>query len=408
MVIGAFPTNNSYTSSNVIDRWNYITAELEEFGISCVFSSDGDPRLLGAMKMLTGFGKLYSFDELNLSLICDIDAKSKCMQDSIHLTNKLKNRLFDSANDLEIGEFLATINHIRILMDNTSKDLHKLANSDINANDSSRDKMNSESTRKICTNEVIELVENNVVGSSGTVAYLRMIRAIYNAFIELEISSIDRLYFGYYAICFIRIWRNNVSGNANDNFITNNVWTSIEINFVYLLDLVLKGDGHMSIIWNSQTCEELFRTLRSLSTYGLTEINFTLLEALEKINRVRQIQDLSYDLRDTFVLIENEKMKSDKSFKHKVPVYKPNITECKTALEKAKSDVELLCRQLKMQTIEECSPEIFLKSTILNTRQEVRGNDYETASFDTSNIIQVKNLLILDEESGEYSQFSII
>ena len=79
----------------------------------------------------------------------------------------------------------------------------------------------------------------------------------------------------------------------------------MEINYAFILNSVMKGVGHFAIIWNLQTCEELFRTLRSLTSSGLTEINFSILEALEMINRVKLIQNIAFDLRDEFQLTEN-------------------------------------------------------------------------------------------------------
>lgn len=402
MVIGAFPTNNSYSSIDVINRWNFITRELDSFGITCSFSSDADPRLLGAMKSVTSFGDPSFLDNLDLKVMCDINSKMKCIQDPIHLTNNLKNRLYDGANDLQIGDFLATINHIQILVNlpNVSKDQHKLTYTDVNATDKSRDKMNSESTKKICTEAVINLLEQNVVGSEGTVAYLKLIRAIYNSFIELETSPLDRLYYGYLAVSFVRIWRNNISGNMKDNFITNSVWTSIEMNFVYLLELVMKGEGHLIVIWNSQTCEELFRTLRSLSTFGLTQINFTMLEAFEKINRVRKIQDIAFDLREAFMLVENEKLKSDRSYRHRVPSSEPSSLECQRVLKIAREDAQRICTILGMKNIEECPPEKYLKSLDYHFQQQGHSSSEEIEEA-SSGIIQIKNLKILDERSGK-------
>lgn len=199
----------------------------------------------------------------------------------------------------------------------------------------------------------------------------------------------------------MRIWRNNISGSVSDSFITNGVWTSMEMNFVYLLELVLKGKGHLCVIWNSQTCEELFRTLRSLSTFGLTQINFTMLEAFEKLNRVRKIQDISFDLRNKLELVENEKLKSDKSFKQRVPRYHPSLLECKRILKLANEEAQAMCKNLGMEKIEECSPEKFLKGLDFNYNQKGNTSSKEIEEASASNILEIKNLKIVDEKSGK-------
>jgi len=409
-VIGAFPTNNSYTSLDVVKRWNFIAQELEKYDISCSFSSDGDPRLLAGMKSLTDFGKSVHLDEVNVDVVCDINSKHKCIQDPIHLTNKLKNRLFDSANDIEIGGYPASINHVRILVETKGlKDQHKLNASDINSNDKTRDKMNAESTRKICTTEVIKLIEDNVIGSNGTVAYLQVMRAIYNAFIELDVNPLDRLYYGYFAISFMRIWRNNIPQTEKNNFITANVWTSLELNFTYLLDLVMNGKGHFTVIYNSQSCEELFRTLRSLSSFGLTEINFTVLECFEKINRVRKIQDISFDLKDIFKLRENQDKKSDKSHAKNVPIYEPCVAECKRVLEEAFKYAKAVCKKLKMKILEPCNPQHYLRKSAptATSIQSPEINDYNL-DINDMNILKIKNTFILDVESGKLFYLCIL
>ncbi|KAL7046017.1 hypothetical protein ACKWTF_002443 [Chironomus riparius] len=192
-----------------------------------------------------------------------------------------------------------------------SKNDHCLTISDVDSNDSTRDKMNTQSTRKICSSNIIDLLRCKISGSEGTCAYLQLILSIYKAYIEKETDPLNRLYHAYYAVSFIRRWRTDLDNKSCGDFLTSNVWTCVELNFVFLLSLILKGLGHIMIIWNSQPCEELFRTWRSLSSFGLTEINFSSLEVLEKINRIQILHDIAFDLRENFVLPENEKIKSD-------------------------------------------------------------------------------------------------
>ncbi|KAL7014186.1 hypothetical protein ACKWTF_015791 [Chironomus riparius] len=264
-----------------------------------------------------------------------------------------------------------------------SKNDHCLTISDVDSNDSTRDKMNTQSTRKICSSNIIDLLRSKMSGSEGTCAYLQLILSIYKAYIEKETDPLNRLYHAYYAVSFIRRWRTDLDNKSCGDFITSNVWTCVELNFVFLLSLILKELGHIIIIWNSQPCEELFRTLRSLSSFGLTEINFSSLEVLEKINRIQILHDIAFDLRENFVLPENEKIKSDSLISNDVPVYYPSIEECKTVLDKASKDAEQMCKTLKMKKIEECNPEMYLNPFVSRPNNQQTFHEVSTAEIIT-------------------------
>lgn len=400
MVLGTFATNNAYTSTDVVNRWKYIYDKLKSVGIKARFSSDGDPRLLGAMKALTNFGTKVSINELNISVMCDLDSSIKCMQDSIHLANKLKNRLYDTANDLITGNYFATVNHLKLLVqeEKLSRNDHMLTYSDVNASDKTHDKMNFGSTKKICTENVISLLQQHVEKSDGTVFYLKIIQSVIKAYVDEKTPLRLRLYSAFFGVSCVRRWKNNVKKGSNDNFVTTNVWTSMELNFAALLNLILNGQGNLVIVWNSQVCEELFRTLRSLTTSGLTEINFTLLEALEKMNRVKKIQQLAFDLREDFELSENIKMKSDTSSYSNISSAHLSIDECREVLEEASNDAKNACELLGMKNTAEADPKTYLKRTKVSTLPNSSVQNEE--SDDELSVANVQNYSFIDETSG--------
>lgn len=394
--------------------------EFKKFELTAVFSTDGYPSLLAGMKGLTNFGRKFYHYNLVVPLMCDINSKHKCMQDSIHLLNKFKTRLMDTSNCLVLGDYVANMSFLRILLNNPhiSKNDHLLNNSDIGTFDSSKDKMNSRSTEKICEQFVIDLLKEHVEGSQGTAAYLQIMRNIHNAFINPTITPLERLYNAFFSLVFTRVWRENTKNGDSTNFITNNIWACLEINCAFLYDLVKSGNGHLVIVWNSQACEELFRTIRSMASHNLTQINFNMLEFLEKINRFEKVQSLSFELRDIFNLEENIKMKSDSSTVN-VPKYHPTLGECHDIISKAKEDALKLCEELKMKKLRECDPELFFRDSptepedieehLINatgsglaqpTEVTLEGN-IQFVSQSGKSIIKIKNLFFLDEESGK-------
>lgn len=400
--MGAFGTNNAYTANDVINRWKFITKELKAEGITAKFSSDGDSKLLGAMKTLCSFGKTTYIADLEINVICDIDCDMQSMQDNIHLANKLKNRLFDSANNLEIGDFCASINHVKMILEDPTLTIndHHLVSSDVNTNDCTRDKMNFSSTRKICSDDVAAILADRIEGSEGTVAYLKIIRSVLKAYVESDVDPLIRLYHAFFGLSLVRRWRNDLEYTIKeDSFVTSNVWTCLEINFASLLCLTLKGQGHLVVIWNSQSCEELFRSLRSISTFGLTEINFSLLEALEKINRVHKIQVLSHELKNIFQLPENIEKRLDRSVLNNIKIEQPSRKECKEILQKASNDAMELCKSLKMKTYTECDPSLYLNPTQASHRKTKVCSNIEIDQ--ESAILKVKNMYFIDESSGK-------
>lgn len=103
MVKGAAPfcifymcTDNKFDHVSVLRRWHYIVSELRKVGIEVIgVSSDGDPRLLAAMKIKTMLIRENLFLHLHLPL---------CIQDIIHLINKMRHSLLDLKKSMMIGK----------------------------------------------------------------------------------------------------------------------------------------------------------------------------------------------------------------------------------------------------------------------------------------------------------------
>jgi hypothetical protein len=388
-----------------------------------IFSTDAFSSFLLAMKNISKFGKLYFHIDLCVPLFCDITTDMKVMQDPIHFLNKFRNQLIE--NLLKLGDKVASINFLRILLnnENVSKNDHMLNNTDVGTFDSTTDKMNANSTQKICNQKVIELLKNHVAGSEGTAAYLQIMRFLYDAFIEPTTAPIDRLQKAFQALIFVRIWRNNLERKESSLFITNQLWTCLELNVAFLYDLVIQGKGHLVLVWNSQPCEETFRTLRSMTSHSLTEINFTFLESMEKLNRVEKVQELAHELRDIFVLEENLKLKSDVISQQKISVASPSLDECHATILKAHQNAIEMCKSLNMKKLVPCNPASFMrhskKKNVSHQQDEEEDEDEEEEEIDSleraenlvleediqitetnqKKIVKVKNLRFLDETS---------
>lgn len=261
-------------------------------------SSDGDTRLLQAMKCRASFDFVPHIDVLKN--IKDQSFNSICVQDSTHIGTKLRNRLLNSSITLRIGDKVATPVHIKLLLDNVSKEVHGLVYHDIYT----LDRQNFNSLQKIMSPRVLAALKSNIADSEGTVMYLELCEYITSSYLQNDMPTIDRLYKLWYAVYFMRCWRkwitkkSKVKPKKNDsttlahNFITSNAYSCIELNAHSMLQLIVKlreaktPSMFLTLFFSSQQCEELFRRMRSMGTANFTKINFTMYDLIHMISRV--------------------------------------------------------------------------------------------------------------------------
>lgn len=89
-------------------------------------SSDGDNRLLSAMKIRTKFDLIPNTDVIKRFVEDFI-----CVQDTVHVATKLRNRLLNVSIVLHIGNRIVSTVHIKRLIDTIGKEVHGLVQSDL-------------------------------------------------------------------------------------------------------------------------------------------------------------------------------------------------------------------------------------------------------------------------------------
>ena len=322
---------------------HYIHQELAKLGIEVVgFSSDGDPKLLAAMHSLMFKSGPTFAEEFKDFYFASGDQKFILMQDFIHTVNKFRTRL-DPSNYLPLGKFSANQSHLRILMNERTKDEHGLTTSDLD-----QDKMNFNSSVKICSEQITSLLEKHVPGSEGTVAYLTVMRNVMQAGMDESLSPLEKVYKIWYAVFFFRYWKNWLTQNPKftlDNFVTRNLYICVEVIAHAIIKLIVKfrqedcPESLLIHLFTSQACESFFRLLRSLTTTESTVINFAMKELLQKVRRVDMLHNVSSKLAGKLVfprekrkrllgVLTADKLKS---------TYLPSNAEIRTAVMEAKS-----------------------------------------------------------------------
>lgn len=261
------------------------------FGISVAgISSDGDSRLLRAMKIETRLGQIRP-PNMPYYYNCAF-TDTACVQDATHIGTKMRNKFLQASILLPMGNRLVTLSHLKMLIEELPKSVHGLVLSDICPDD----RQNFQSLQKIMDPKVLKCVQENIPESEATVLYLKLCRYVTSAFLDPNLSPLDRVYRSWFAILFLRIWRNWISKSdtydLNANWITSNAYECIELNGHQLIQLIRKfrNEGNekqfIPFLMDSQACESSFRKFRSMTSVFWTKINSTLLELFHLVGRV--------------------------------------------------------------------------------------------------------------------------
>lgn len=227
-----------------------------------------------------------------------------CIQDTVHIATKCRNRCIRPSAFLAIGNKIVSASHLKILINNIDKDVHGLVYKDIDPDD----RQNFSSFEKIMSPRVLNALSDHVVDSEATVMYHKICYEVVSSFIDLDLIPAERIYRIWHATYFLRIWRtwlkaedlNSNHYNIRDNFISSNAYKCIEINAHNLIRLIRKlrnsnlDELFFPHLFASQACEETFRQLRSMGTINFTKINFTMLEVMHMIGRVELQNDIVY------------------------------------------------------------------------------------------------------------------
>lgn len=292
------------------------------------FSGDGDARLLNSMR--------HNKD----NFVMELTDSTICLQDILHIATKLRNRLLNLLICLVIGFKVACVSHLKMLLNLVPKDVHGLVYSDICPDD----RQNFGSLSKIMDPRVRKALAEHIVDSEATIEYIRICSDITTSLYKVDLPPLERIFLSWRVTYFLRAWRIFITQTEGltleNNFITTNAYSCIELNSQNLVTLIKKfRDENMDkfflpSIFNSQPCEETFRKMRSMGTVNYTKINFTLLELIHLVKRVEIMNEIMYfKLADTDICFPRDPVKKQNENKFKLP----NDTEIEKILQQASS-----------------------------------------------------------------------
>lgn len=325
IVLSTYGTDNKLTSIDILKRWTMMFQQFFSRDIRVIgFSTDGDPKFLRAMRLALNFfvkSETLQICNDNLSFTINIPPSwyiwyffkptqlFMCMQDGIHLCNKIRNRLLSTNARLTMGRYNVSIKHLRELINYSNKIDHNLSNSDLNV----RDKQNFASCQKICDDKVLVILSMNEK-YKGTYNYLLLLNLLIMAYTNRHFSLSTRIFYGWIVVFYVRLWRiwlyitknkrrstsRNTASNDKYCFITSNALLAMEINahcLIYIYLLIEQKHVPQSLaksidIFSSQPCENLYRDARALSGIYSSQINFTMKQFLRRINKLNALTEI--------------------------------------------------------------------------------------------------------------------
>ncbi|CAF3173545.1 unnamed protein product [Rotaria socialis] len=346
-LLSAYAVVNTYTSIDILRRWLFIFDNCLQRNIRIIgFSTgralffimwllvhlvrlDGDAKYLRAMRLASGFFSSLPYFKLeerdaafDLTAIVTkwpwfyLRGRQVLLffQDPIHLATKWRNRLLSSTARLRFGVQSILMKHIIDILEDSgySKLDHGLTLSDLNP----KDRHNLKSFTKIVTNDVLSILAGNS-DTYGAYIYLYMLQNIISAYIDKSANIQQRLKSSWFIVFICRLWwawiqhkifiptttSTTTKRNSKANFfITKTAYLSVELNahnILYIVLLVkqkqLPKEALNIYLFNSQSCESMFRNARSLTGVYSTRINFTAADFLNRSNKISILNQIKCD-----------------------------------------------------------------------------------------------------------------
>lgn len=274
------------------------------------------------------------FNSTNTDVLLSIknEQELSVVQDPTHLGGKMRNRILKPSICMPMGQKQVSVGHLKMLIDSVPKDIHGLVRSDILPDD----KQNFRSFEKVTDHRVLDALTKNIVDSEATVLYLKISRQMTSAYMEPNLSPLDRISRMWNALYFLRIWRIWLLSQKScdglqqlaleKNFISDNAYNCAELNAYNLLHLISKfrdantPELFLPTLYQSQACEETFREWRSMTTVNWTRINLSLLEVIHLTGRIELRNEIvHFKLADGNVCFPRIQNKSKKIHIYPLP-----------------------------------------------------------------------------------------
>lgn len=396
----AFGSNSTYTTYDVLKRWDYMTNVLESIGIKVLsWSTDSDPKYNSAMRYHSRLGAKSDYIPYKWFVSGVNDEKSLCFQDPEHIATKWRNFILRTAwnqRKLPLGpNNFIDLKHLYYIMKNFSKDRHELTKSVLNP----VDKQNFKSVLRMCSERVTKLLRLNK-NHFATAVYLELIRDIIESFREKDLTPLERIKKVWHCIFLLRLWRRYILRcklyTLEKNFITMNCYVCIELNGHSLIQIMLylqkinRPDLFFPHLLGSQQCESIFRQMRSFSSTYSTVANCGTKEALSRLSKIQIQNDIMQSTSSNF----NYPRFTTKGASAEVFDRLPSLDEINVAVEQSATVAIETARELNLITENDLNDNDLLSCTIKLYSQSPTQKSTE----DVRSTVKIKPLKLSDFE----------
>lgn len=392
-----FGSDCKYTALDVKRRWKHIESELAKVGITVLtISTDSEPRYNATMRELSGLGipsktSWFSSSE-NISTPIYV-------QDMTHIITKLRNLLLRTKwcnKKLPFGKFSVDMIHLYVLLYKYSKDHHQLTESVLNP----ADRQNFSSAERMCNQRVTTLLNADVNNSQATSLFLKMMRDIMCAYMDPNLTPLQRIRSIWVPVFVLRIWRNYIENHKQytlkNNFLSLNCYVCIELNAHSLVQLIIHlrntDQSHLFLphLFESQPCESTFRQFRSLSSTYSTKVNCTVKEASSRISNINLQNDIMHGSSEHFNF---PRLKKRSEFVKQNHYELPSKDEIFTEIENCQKDAINIGKEFGLMTNRNAKTlpckigPHKIKSFRVRSREHTESNiQRDVASLDLNNI----------------------
>lgn len=314
---------------------------------------------------------------------------------------KLRQRFLNPKVHLPMGNMFVDIAHLKQILEKFPKCEHGLTNNDLNPND----KMNFRSVEKMTDERVLKLLEADIE-NRATLQYLKITKYCTEAFLSTSLSMRTRIYYMWYSVMFLRIWRVWLPTpkvySTKLNFITSQTHACIEINAHGLLTAALKnttGNALLPWLMSSQGCESLFRELRSMTSTFSTVVNMSILDMMKRLKRLQIIHSAADNLS------EFEFARHDKKSVSNIENLALTLPEIVKIVMDAKETALIDAVQMGMYVDQDFDQKCFVSFKDMNEKDEEESEDEETETAEIQNAPVVEpmesaeEILNIDEET---------
>lgn len=321
-------------------------------------------------------------------------------------------RTISNGNLLPFGKYFIDWNHLHGLVEDFPKDKHQLTASVLNP----FDRQNFRSVLRMCDPKVITLLKSHVKGSEGTVVYLQLMKDIIEAFLDQNLTPLQRVRKMWYSIFIIRMWRHFILSHKQYklkyNFLTTPCYICLELNAHSLIMCMLhlkdisRPELFSPHLFESQPCESIFRQFRSFTTTYSTVTNCTVKEAMARISKIQLQNDIIHGTSPHFVFPRLNKQQNPNDAMLNRNIDLPTKLEIVTEIQNCQQDAVAKAKSLGLIPNQRnngfsCKVPPYTSSDRCKIKRRILTKNINKKPLDPPNFnnIQLKNFA--DKLSGE-------